>query len=401
MKWEALYSMEQVRIGVIGIGVMGSRHAEYLFGGEVANAVLTAVCDIRQNRLDWAKEKFGDRVARFEKAEELMDSGLVDAVLVAVPHYLHPDYAIYAFARGLHVLCEKPAGVYAKQVQEMNDAAKRSGKVFALMYNQRTNPYFRRLRELVQSGELGELRRMTWVVTNWYRSQSYYDSSDWRATWNGEGGGIMINQCPHNLDMWQWVCGVPSRIRAFCQTGRYHTIEVEDSVTVYAEYENGMTAQFISTTGEPHGTNRLEVTADKGKVVIEEVADNEFKFTHWKFEQSEREFNATYTAGFGEPKATATEFVPEETFPYFEGHRKITRNFVNAILNGEALIAPGEEGIHAVRMINAIYLSGWTEDWARLPVDEDRYLAKLEEKKRSSTVKKVARVIDMDVTTSK
>lgn len=283
----------------------------------------------------------------------------------------------------------------------MNDAAKRSGKVFALMYNQRTNPYFRRLRELVQSGELGELRRMTWVVTNWYRSQSYYDSSDWRATWNGEGGGIMINQCPHNLDMWQWVCGVPSRIRAFCQTGRYHTIEVEDSVTVYAEYENGMTAQFISTTGEPHGTNRLEVTADKGKVVIEEVADNEFKLTYWKFEQSEREFNATYTAGFGEPKAAATEFVPEETFPYFEGHRKITRNFVNAILNGEALIAPGEEGIYAVRMINAIYWSGWTEDWTRLPVNEDRYLAKLEEKKRSSTVKKVARVIDMDVTTSK
>lgn len=393
--------MDQIRMGVIGIGVMGSRHAEYLFAGEVEHAVLTAVCDIKPNRLEWAKNRFGDRVACFEKAEDLMDSGLVDAVLVAVPHYQHAEYAIYAFEHGLHVICEKPAGVYAKQVRAMNEAAQKSGKVFSMMYNQRTNPYFRKLRELVKSGELGELRRMSWIVTNWYRSQSYYDSSDWRATWSGEGGGIMINQCPHNLDMWQWVCGVPARIRSFCQVGRYHTIEVEDSVTVYAEYENGMTAQFISTTGEPQGSNRLEVTADRGKVVIEETGDNQFRFTLWKFEQSEREFNATYTGGFGEPKAVVTEYVPDEMFPYFDGHKKITRNFVNAILNGEPLIAPGQEGINAVQMINAIYLSSWTDDWVQLPVEEETYLARLEEKKKSSTLKKTARIIDMDVTTSK
>lgn len=393
--------MEQIRMGVIGIGVMGSRHAAYLFAGDVENAVLTAVCDIRPGRLAWAAEQFGDRVARFERAEDLMDSGLVDAVLVAVPHYQHAQYAIYAFEHGLHVICEKPAGVYARQVRQMNEAAQKSGRVFSMMYNQRTNPYFRKLRELVKSGELGELRRMTWVVTNWYRSQSYYDSSDWRATWGGEGGGIMINQCPHNLDMWQWICGVPARIRGFCQVGRYHTIEVEDSVTVYAEYGNGMTAQFVSTTGEPHGSNRLEVAADKGKVVIEETADNRFKFTYWKFEQSEREFNASYTGGFGEPKAEKTEFVPDETFPYFDGHKKITRNFVNAILRGEELIAPGPEGIHAVQMINAVYLSAWTDGWVELPVDEAVYLARLEEKKTASAVKKVARVIDMDVTASK
>lgn len=393
--------MKQIRMGVIGIGVMGSRHASYLFAGDVENAVLTAVCDIRPARLAWAEEQFGGRVARFEKAEDLMDSGLVDAVLVAVPHYQHAQYAIYAFEHGLHVICEKPAGVYAGQVRRMNEAAQKSGRVFSMMYNQRTNPYFRKLRELVKSGELGELRRMTWVVTNWYRSQSYYDSSDWRATWNGEGGGIMINQCPHNLDMWQWICGVPARIRSFCQVGRYHTIEVEDSVTVYAEYGNGMTAQFVSTTGEPHGSNRLELAADKGKVVIEETADNQFKFTYWKFEQSEREFNASYTGGFGEPKAKKTEFVPDETFPYFDGHKKITRNFVNAILHGEELIAPGPEGINAVQMINAVYLSAWTDGWVELPVDEEVYLARLEEKKRTSAVKKAARVIDMDVTASK
>lgn len=393
--------MEQIRMGIIGIGVMGTRHAEYLFAGEVENAVLTAVCDIKPNRLEWAKEKFGEAVARFDKGEELIESGLVDAVLVAVPHYQHAEYAICAFQHGLHVLCEKPAGVYARQVEEMNAAAKKSGKVFSMMYNQRTNPYFRKLHELVKSGELGELRRMTWIVTNWYRSQSYYDSSDWRATWNGEGGGIMINQCPHNLDMWQWVCGVPDRIRGFCQYGRYHTIEVEDSVTVYAEYGNGMTAQFISTTGEPQGSNRLEITADRGKVVIEETGNNEFKFTYWKFEQSEREFNATYTGGFGEPKAEVTEFVPDHMFPYFDGHKKITRNFVNAILHGEELIAPGAEGLKAVQMFNAIYLSAWTDGWVDVPVDEKAYVDRLEEHKKNSTVKKVSRTIDMDVSTSK
>lgn len=392
--------MQQIRMGIIGIGVMGSRHAQSLFAGDVDHMILTAVCDIKSARLQWAEEQFGDRVTRFEKAEDLMDSGLVDAVLVAVPHYLHTQYVIYAFSKGLHVICEKPAGVYAKQVEEMNEAARRSGKVFCMMYNQRTNPYFRKLHEMVQSGELGELRRMTWIVTNWYRSQSYYDSSDWRATWNGEGGGILINQCPHNLDLWQWICGMPARIRAFCQYGRYHTIEVEDSVTVYAEYENGMTAQLITTTGEPSGTNRLEVTADKGKVVIEEVSDNVFQFHYWKFAQSEREFNATYTGGFGEPAAEVTEFVPEYLFPYFDGHKKIIRNFVDAILNGAELIAPGVEGIKAVQIINAINYSAWTDGWAEIPVDEDGYLVLLNEKRASSAVK-VAREINMDVTASK
>ena len=392
--------MQTIRMGIIGIGVMGSRHASCIFAGEIEHMELTAVCDIKQARLDWAKDQFGDAVARFEKAEDLISSGLVDAVLIAVPHYLHPDYAIKAFETGLHVICEKPAGVYARQVEEMNTAAAKSGKVFTMMYNQRTNPYFRKLREMVRSGELGELRRMTWIITNWYRSQSYYDSSDWRATWSGEGGGVLINQCPHNLDLWQWICGMPKRVRAFCQYGQYHTIEVEDSATVYAEYDNGMTAHLITTTGEPCGTNRLELTADKGKVVIEESAEG-FRFFHWKFAQSEREFNATFTGGFGEPEATMTEFIPEETFPYFDGHKKILRNFVDAVENGGELIAPGEEGLNTVRLINAINLSAWNDGWAEIPVDPDEYLAALQEKIASSRIVKTSREIEMDVTASR
>ena len=393
--------MQDIRMGLIGIGVMGSRHASSIFAGDIDGMVLTAVCDIKPGRLAWAEAQFGDKVARFERAEDLIDSGLVDAVLVAVPHYLHTDYSIYAFERGLHVICEKPAGVYAAQVEEMNAAAKKSGKVFSLMYNQRTNPYYLKLREMVSSGELGELRRFTWIITNWYRSQSYYDSSDWRATWDGEGGGVLINQCPHNIDMWQLVCGLPVRVRAFCQYGRYHTIDVEDSATIYAEYKNGMTAQFITTTGEPCGTNRIELTADKGKVIIEETAENEFRFRYWKFSPSEREFNATFTGGFGEPAAEMFEYVPDEVVPYWDGHKKIIRNFVAAIRHSEPLIAPGEEGLNAVQLINAINTSAWTDNWAELPVDKDRYLSMLNEKRTNASRTKVAREIDMDVTASK
>lgn len=379
--------MEKVRLGIIGIGVMGSRHALSLYAGDVRTMELTAVCDINPARLDWARENL-QGVALFENAEDLMSSGKVDAILVAVPHYKHTEYAISGFNHGLHVMIEKPAGVYTRQVIEMNEAARASGKVFGIMYNQRNNPYYQKLKQMVDSGELGDLRRMTWIVTNWYRSQSYYDSSSWRATWDGEGGGVLINQCPHNLDMWQWVCGMPSRIMAFCKFGKYRNIEVDDAFTMYAEYENGMTATIISTTGEPHGTNRWEIVGDKGKVVIEEPRDNEFTFKHWKFAQSEPEFNASYTGGFGEPAAEVAEFVPEELLPYYDGHKKILRNFADAILNGDELLAPGCDGLNAVQIINACYLSTWENRWVELPVDADLYLKHLNEKRETSSFRK-------------
>ena len=219
--------MDKVRIGIIGIGNMGSAHAKYISAGEIPNAELTAVCDTNPKRLEWAKKNLGEGVLLFEKAEALFESGSVDGVIIATPHYYHPPLAIEAFKSGLHVLIEKPAGVYTKQVREMNEAAEKSGKVFGIMYNQRTSPLYQKLRDLVKSGEVGEIKRINWIITDWYRSQSYYDSGGWRATWAGEGGGGLINQCPHNLDLWQWICGMPVRIRAFCSYGKYHDIEAD------------------------------------------------------------------------------------------------------------------------------------------------------------------------------
>ncbi|HZG56760.1 Gfo/Idh/MocA family oxidoreductase [Paenibacillus sp.] len=373
--------MNEVRIGIVGMGNMGWGHAQYLAAGKVKGAALTAVSDLFESKRNLAKETFGDGVATFADPESMFSSGLVDAVLVATPHYDHPDCAIAAFRHGLHVLIEKPAGVYTKQVRLMNEAAAASGKVFSIMYNQRTNPLYMKLRDLISSGELGEVRRTNWIITNWYRSQSYYNSGGWRATWAGEGGGVLINQDPHQLDLWQWTIGMmPTRVRAFCHFGKYRDIEVEDDVTAYVEYANGATGVFVTTTGEAPGTNRFEVTGDRGKIVVEDD-----KLTFWRLRTPEPEFNATFTGTFGAPEAWRCDIPVKGDNP---GHMGITQNFVDAILRGAPLIAPGEEGILGLTLSNAMHLSTWTDDWANLPIDEELYYELLQERIRNSKYKK-------------
>lgn len=382
--------MSNLRIGIVGFGNMGKSHARYLQAGKVKNATLTAIFDIAPKKLKWAQEHLGENVETFADEEAFYSSGKIDAVIIATPHFDHPAMARKAFTHGLHVLCEKPAGVYTKQVREMNESAKKSGKVFGMMYNQRTNPLYQKLRELIQSGELGEIRRMNWIITTWYRSQSYYESGGWRATWSGEGGGVLINQCPHQLDLWQWVTGMmPKRIRAFCSFGKYRNIEVEDEVTAYAEYENGATGVFITSIAEAPGSNRLEITGERGKVVVE--GD---QLTFWRLRVSETQFNQEYQGGFGSPEYWKCE-VPihgEES-----GHQGITNNFVNAVLDGSPLLAPGEEGIKGLMLSNAMHMSAWTDDWVELPIDEALYYQKLQEKIQHSSLNKETKDITLDV----
>lgn len=260
--------MDKVRFGVVGLGNMGSGHTRNLFEGKIPGAVLTAVCDIKPDRLDWARGICGDSVAYFADSHEMIKSGLVDAVMIATPHYFHPIIGIDAFENGLNVLSEKPIGVYTKSIYPFMEAAKKSGKAFGIMYNQRTNKLYQKMREMVKDGSLGELKRCVWIITDWYRTQAYYNSGGWRATWAGEGGGVLLNQCPHNLDLWQWIFGMPSSIYANCEYGKYHDIEVEDDVTAMAKYPNGATGVFITTTGEIPRNNRLEITGSKGEARI-------------------------------------------------------------------------------------------------------------------------------------
>jgi predicted dehydrogenase len=373
--------MDEVRIGIAGIGGMGSNHATYLSRGEVPQARLTAVSDTGDERLTWAQQTLGESVSRFDDAEAMICSGQVDAVIVATPHYFHPPIAIAAFEAGLHVMSEKPAGVYTRQVKQMNEAAIKSGKVFGLMLNQRARGTTRKLQELVASGELGEIRRTNYIITSWFRAQSYYDSGGWRATWAGEGGGVLANQCPHNLDLWQWICGMPSRMRAFCHFGKHHEIEVEDDVTAYVEYPNGASGVFVTTTGDAPGTNRLEITGDRGKI----VAENN-KITFHRTESSVSQFLKDYPDGFGSPNVWTCDVPPSGGGGE---HKAITTNWIQSILDDgkTQLMAPGLEGIHSVELFNAMLLSAWTDDWVDLPVDADLYYDQLQKRVATSKAK--------------
>jgi len=369
--------MEKVRLGIIGVGNMGTGHLKNVADGLCPRIEVTAVSDPVPEKLERAKE-ICPSVKTFDDTAKMLDSGLINAVLIAVPHYDHPGLAIECFDRGLHVMTEKPAGVYTRQVREMNEAAKKAGVTFAIMFNQRSNPLFAKAREIVKSGQLGELKRMVWIITNWYRTQSYYDSGSWRATWNGEGGGVLLNQAPHNLDLWQWIFGMPKRVMAFCSFGKYHHVAIEDDVTIYAEYENNATATFITTTGEAPGTNRLEISGDKGKLVLENA---KLKWT--KLTVPEREFCFTSTSGFACPETEYEEFsVPEP-----DGHPILLNNFADAILDNAPLIAPGHEGLNSLSLSNAAYLSAWTDDWADIPVNEElfeKHLNALREKEKKT-----------------
>nr|WP_066307895.1 Gfo/Idh/MocA family oxidoreductase [Bacillus sp. FJAT-29814] len=369
--------MRNIKVGVIGIGHMGRTYALQLDKGLIEGAVLTAVCGRNQQLADMKEQVTGD-VQYYQDEDAFFQESGIEAVIIATPHFSHPELAIKAFANGIHVLVEKPAGVYSKHVIEMNEAAKESGKVFSIMLNQRTNPLYQTLRELIHAGELGEIKRTNWVITDWYRSQSYYDLSSWRATWKGEGGGVLLNQAPHQLDLWQWITGLEiKRVHAFCHYGKYHDIEVEDDVTAYVEYGNGATGVFIASTGEAPGTNRFEIAGHRGKVVVENNA-----LTFYQLAQSEREFNATYKGGFGKPEYNRIDVPVDGDNP---GHVGIIQNWIHAIVQGTPLLAPGEDGLHSVEIANAIYLSSWMNQSVDFPVNADLYYEKLQEKIRQSS----------------
>ena len=372
-------NMEQVKLGIIGIGNMGSGHCRTILDGQVPELKLAAVADLRETRRQWAKENLPEDVVIFEDGDALIESGVCDAVLVATPHYDHPRLVISALEHGLHALCEKPAGVYTKQVREMNEAAEKSDKVFAMMFNQRTNCVYRKMYEIVHSGEYGQIKRVNWIITDWYRTQAYYNSGGWRATWAGEGGGVLLNQCPHNLDLLQWICGLPVKVQAFCHNGKWHDIEVEDDVTAYLEFENGATGVFVTTTADAPGTNRFEITLEKAKLVCE---DNKLYF--YVLDVSEREYCFTATEGFAKPEGHVVELETDGENPQYAG---VLRAFAAKILRDEPLVADGKEGIRGLMLSNAMHLSSWLGKPVTLPIDEDLFLEKLNELRENSKTK--------------
>ena len=372
--------MRKVKLGIIGVGNMGSGHLKNIMEGKCPEIEVAAVADINPDRLRWAREQLGEALPVFSTAEEMLDSGLIEAAIVAVPHYDHPKYAIECFKRNIHVMVEKPAGVYTKQVREMNEAAAKSNVKFGLMFNQRTDHIYRKMRELVQGGSLGQIRRTNWIITNWYRPQAYYDSGSWRATWSGEGGGVLLNQCPHNLDLWQWICGIPTKVTSKNINGSHRKIDVENDVTIVTEYANGATGSFITCTHDAIGTDRLEIDLDGGKIVVEDSK----KAKIYRMKKTEPEMNETMSM-MDVAKLTmgnaAGGLYDLEEFENQDGwgyqHTTVMENFACHIIEGTPLLAPGSDGINGVNLANASQLSAWTNRTVSNPVDPEEYAAEL------------------------
>ena len=376
--------MDKVRYGLIGVGNMGTTHLKNFMEGKVEGGEIVAVADVKEARRAFVRETYPD-VKIYESGDELIDNADVDAVIIAVPHYFHPPLAIRALDKGISVICEKPAGVYTKQVKEMNAAAAKSKGLFTVMFNQRTNCVYRKMREIILSGGIGEIKRVSWIITDWYRTQFYYDSGDWRATWSGEGGGVLLNQCPHQLDLVQWVTGMtPARVMAHCKFGKWHNIEVEDDVTAYFEYANGATGTFITTTGDAPGTNRFEVTGTLGTLLCEGG-----KLIMTKLGEDERKFCFESKSSFATPEKEVFEVETDGENPQ---HLGIFRNFTNTLLGKEELFVKGEEGLLGVELMDACLLSEWLGRMVELPIDDDLYLSEL--KKRIATSRRKENVND-------
>lgn len=381
---------KKIRFGLIGIGAQGGAYAGFLTGkagfpGMPApecppHCALGALCDIDPAKEAMCKEKYPE-YPFFTDWKEMVASGTVDAVITTVPHYLHTEIAIYCIEHGMPVLVEKPAGVYAKSVREMNECAAAHPEVpFGIMFNQRTNKLYQRIKEIIASGEMGEIRRSNWIINTWWRPDSYYRQSDWRATWGGEGGGVLVNQAPHQLDLWQWMCGVPTKVYSKIKYGCHRDIVVDNDVTILTEYANGATGSFITCTHDACGTDRLEIDFDNGKIVV----DNSKTATVYRLNKSEQEMNDTMsmmevaklTSGNGGGGLFTTETF-ENTDGWGYQHTTVMENFACHILEGTPLLAPGSDGINGVTLANSTLLSSWLGREVENPCDEELFLAEL------------------------
>ncbi|STC70064.1 Gfo/Idh/MocA family protein [Corynebacterium pilosum] len=371
---------KNVRLGIIGLGAQGSMYAQFINEGRVDNMTIGAICDILPEKKEQADE-YG--VPFYEDYKEMVTSGDVDAVVTTVPHYLHPEVGIYALDNGVHALVEKPVGVYTKQANELIDFAKTKPELkFGVFFNQRTNQLYKDIKEILDSGELGKLRHTSWLITNWWRPQGYYDQSDWRATWGGEGGGVLVNQAPHQLDLWQWICGAPERVFARAEYGFKRDIVVEDEVNALVSFADGATGTFITCTHDMIGTDRLEILCDKGKIVVDDskkvtvsrLTDNEEVLSENMDMEAVRKL---FTGQMDMDQYVSTETKEYESV-WGGQHVEVLRNFAAAVNGEEELLAPGADGINGVRLANGIHLSSWTgEEVDLVDFDEEKYLEEL------------------------
>ncbi|MDD4316092.1 MAG: Gfo/Idh/MocA family oxidoreductase [Clostridia bacterium] len=365
-----------VCIAVIGIGRIGSVHARNLKKGKVTGARLVAICDVQKQAYSTFCEKYGF-IPCYEDYKLMLEEIKPRAVIIATEHYFHTEIAEYCIENGVDVLVEKPVGVTTEAVKKLIAVSKSHPEVkAAVMYNQRTNPLYARAKRLVKSGALGKVVRINYIITDWYRSQAYYNEGGWRASFCGEGGGALINQCIHQLDLLQWIAGMPKSVwvRAFTKN---RNITVENDVTALFRYEDDVFCSFSASTHELRGTNRLEIAGDKGRIVIDGL-----RMKYYAFAKSEGEINASTQNGYGavQRKTLRYSYFRFKFVARLGEQRKLIQNFVNSLNNNSPLLSPLTDGLNAVELINAAYLSAWENKEIAIPIDDRNYVDMLSSK---------------------
>ncbi len=373
-----------LRVGVVGLGNIARQHIENMLSGQAGACRLAATCS--RNPSEYAD---GLDIPHFTQLQALIDSATCDAVLVATPTFNHLEAGSAVLDAGLHLMMEKPLGLSIAEGEQLL-ARQGQDQVFALMLNQRTDPLFLAMREQIAGGVLGQITRTHWTMTNWFRPEVYFQVRDWRATWRGEGGGLLVNQCIHNLDIFQWLCGMPASVRGFCRFGRYHDIEVEDEATAYFDYEGGASGVFIGSTGEAPGVNRLDIVGDRGQLSF----DGE-RLLLTINEPATSEYNRSTRDMFGMPDSSTTDITPDRSV---NQHGAVLANFAAAVLEGEPLIAPAADGLDSLALANAMLLSTWESREVHLPLDSAVYQRALAQRLEGSSLREKADIeanIDM------
>lgn len=365
-----------IRIGIAGIGFIAEEYIKLFTQGQIQGAEIRALSSRNYSHMEEIRAKYRLDAALFTDYDAMLSSGKIDMVMICTPHYFHPGMAVKAIEQGIHTMIEKPVGVYPEELDELAKCVKSHPETLSgVLYCRRTNPVFAKIKQLLADGTLGKLKRVTWIVTDMYRTQAYFDIAGWRGTYSGEGGGLLMNQVSHHIDLLVWLCGLPEAMQANCYTARERNIEVENEVSITMEYPGNAVGQFIASTRECPGSNRLELSGSRGQIIL----DNEKDLTLRILETDETQFNATTNIPFA--------FIPykEEVFHFDMMYNpvlqaKIVNNFIASLTDGTPVTCPVEEAVRSQQFIQGAYLSSWQDKKLTLPVDGSAFTAELKKR---------------------
>ncbi|MAQ10247.1 MAG: oxidoreductase [Gammaproteobacteria bacterium] len=360
-----------VRVGVVGTGNIGSQHILLLQSGKIKGAQLAATASRSASSLQTDVPHFKDYREMFSHAD-------INAVLIATPTMSHVEIAQAAIQCGLPIMMEKPLAMSVGQAEKLL-ALVPDHLQFAIMLSQRFDPAYARLKQLLMNNAIGNLQRIGWTMTKWYRPDIYYKVSRWRGTWPGEGGGLLINQCIHNLDVLQWLVGLPDSITAKVGFGKHHDIDVEDEVSAIMTFDNGAIGTLTASSGEAPGVNRLEIVGDRGSLILEHGVIDVLRA-----DENVRTHCRTTHEMFGMPVFDREVIeITEES----NQHAAVLQNFVDSLEIGSELLTPTEQGLGSLQLANGILLSAWNNETVTVPIDTNQYEARLQEKIHNASLR--------------